>query len=70
MNIKGKLSGIPLEVRMKEIGNLINIFQFEKLKDEKLASLPSHEYRKLQIALTLIGEPVLILLDEPTFGIT
>ncbi len=56
------------KTNMEEIYNLINSLDLYKKKDDFAKNLSGGQKRKLCIALALIGNSKLILLDEPTSG--
>ena len=49
--------------------NLIKTFNFEKLLKKQASKLSGGMQRKLSIALSLIKEPKVLFLDEPTLGL-
>ena len=49
---------------------LLNKFYFEKYKDYKAKELPQGDRKVLDILIAILGNPSIILLDEPTSGIS
>jgi lipopolysaccharide export system ATP-binding protein len=66
-NLKA-ISEIVIEnknLRVERINNLISKLELEKLKDIKTKQLSGGERKKLVIALSLLSQPRILLLDEP-----
>ncbi len=51
------------------IGELLNEFELEKHRDKKCSHLSKGMTQRLGIAQTLIGDPDIMILDEPTAGL-
>ena len=49
-----------------DLSELLNLFKIEHLRKKPYKSLSGGEQRKLLIAITLVGNPRLVFLDEPT----
>lgn len=63
-----RLRGIAEQT--KEAHELIERAGLSEHAEERLATLSYGEQRRLDLALTLVGEPRLFLLDEPSAGLT
>lgn len=48
---------------------LFNIFELAQLKDKQYKEMSTGQKRRLHLALSLIGNPDIIFLDEPTAGL-
>lgn len=55
--------------RSSKIEELINVFDLTDYKDKKVSALSGGTKQRLAIAQAFIGDPELILLDEPTAGL-
>ena len=53
------------ELRNQKINKLISEFEFEALLDIKAKNLSGGQRKKLVIAMALINDPKILLLDEP-----
>lgn len=61
--------GIPYEKLEVVIKRLANDFNFTKHLDKKVSAYSGGNKRKLSTAVALLGNPIIIYLDEPTTGI-
>ncbi|MBP5342322.1 ATP-binding cassette domain-containing protein [bacterium] len=63
------LSGLTKEDAKKVKIDIYNKFDLEKYKDKSASKLSGGYQRKLSIALSLISNPKVLFLDEPTLGL-
>ncbi|EGQ3394419.1 TPA: ABC transporter ATP-binding protein [Staphylococcus delphini] len=52
-----------------DINRIIEIFDFNKIKNKKIKQLSVGQKQRLIVSLSFIGSPSIIILDEPTAGI-
>lgn len=60
--------GIPITMLNKVIVKLSSDFNFEKHLDKLVKTYSGGNQRKLSTAVALLGNPVIVFLDEPTTG--
>ncbi len=61
--------GFSAEKSTEKINELINMFGMDEVKNSRAKTLSGGWKRKLSIAMTLISEPEVLFLDEPTLGL-
>ena len=61
--------GIGLLDRKKRIDEIIEIFDFQNVQDQKSEDLPLGFKQRLSLACALIHNPPILFLDEPTSGV-
>lgn len=61
--------GINFSDRKKRVDEIINIFDFSKIKNMKAENLPLGFKQRLSMAAVLIHNPAILFLDEPTSGV-
>ncbi|UCF38797.1 MAG: ATP-binding cassette domain-containing protein [Acidobacteriota bacterium] len=65
----GRVLGVPEERREGKIREMIEIMGLGDVRDRTAATLSGGFQRRLNLALGLIHEPGVLILDEPTVGI-
>lgn len=63
-----KLKGIPVEKRKDLIDNSILHLNLTDHRDKPAGTLSGGNKRKLSVAMATLGNPPIILLDEPSAG--
>ncbi|MEE1197731.1 MAG: ABC transporter ATP-binding protein [Acutalibacteraceae bacterium] len=61
--------GLSKQKQTEKIRELTALFGLESVLNKKASKLSGGWQRRLSIALTLIGEPKILFLDEPTLGL-
>lgn len=56
---------LPRENLQIEIKGILNVFGLELLKRERIGYLNEEDKRKVCVALSVLGKPELLLLDDP-----
>lgn len=69
MRFFGKLSGVDGENFDKKIDELLELVKMDKWKNSKVKSFSKGMLQRLGLAQSLVNDPKLIFLDEPTDGI-
>jgi ATP-binding cassette, subfamily A (ABC1), member 3 len=63
-----KIKGIPSQLCKGQILDILSRLDLLKHKDKAMTNLSGGMQRKLSVAVALLGNPPIILLDEPSAG--
>ncbi|MGX7164370.1 ATP-binding cassette domain-containing protein [Enterococcus massiliensis] len=69
LEILGQLHSLPKKIARKKAIELLKQFQLEQAADRKVSQYSGGMKRRLDIAASLLGDPKVLFLDEPTTGI-
>jgi sodium transport system ATP-binding protein len=64
-----RLNGIEEEVIQKRLENIFTIFDMKNFRDRRVDKLSSGMKQKVSLARTIIHDPEVLILDEPTLGL-
>jgi len=70
MYFKAALRSIPKDAAKKRMGSLLEFIGFAHPVDTMVRDLPSGVKQQISLAATLLHEPEIIFLDEPTSGVS
>jgi ABC-type multidrug transport system ATPase subunit len=68
MQLFGYLKGIPAEKMREEIAALMEEVQLNHVADNRVKTYSGGMKRRLSVALSFLGDPSIMFLDEPTTG--
>uniref|UniRef100_A0A8C8VGV2 ATP binding cassette subfamily A member 10 n=1 Tax=Pelusios castaneus TaxID=367368 RepID=A0A8C8VGV2_9SAUR len=69
LRIFAKIKGIrPKEIE-QEVQKVLTMLKIKNIKDCQASSLSSGQKRKLTLGIAILGDPQVLLLDEPTAGL-
>ena len=69
LNFVAAAKEIPSTIREKEIQQWMSFFKLEEKSNELIVNFSHGMRRKLSLCAALLGEPKLLLLDEPSLGL-
>jgi ABC-type multidrug transport system ATPase subunit len=69
MHLFGAFRGIPLDVLEESIDFYAQTLQLTHMLNSRAGDLSGGQKRKLCIALSLLGNPPVVIMDEPTAGV-
>ncbi|XP_078427106.1 cholesterol transporter ABCA5 isoform X1 [Cetorhinus maximus] len=68
LKILAMIKGIPAQEIDKEVLNVIKELDMEAIMDVRAEKLSGGQKRKLSMGMAILGDPKVLLLDEPTAG--
>ena len=68
MDLMGKMFGLAKQHRKERIKQLLDLVGLEEWGDQKIGKYSKGMVQRLSVALALINDPVVLIMDEPTIG--
>ncbi len=68
LDFVGKMFGLATQLRKERIKQLLDLIGLKEWGDKKIGNYSKGMVQKLSIALALINDPVVLIMDEPTIG--
>jgi ABC-type multidrug transport system ATPase subunit len=65
----GQLRGMPIKDLNPQVEALLKLLGITELADRRCEGMSTGEKQRVQIARTLVGNPPVLILDEPTLGL-
>jgi len=65
----GRLKGLTKSSARAQVDRLIPLLSLKEYRDKKIKTLSGGTQRRVLIALALLGDPPILVLDEPTAGL-
>nr|XP_033816948.1 ATP-binding cassette sub-family A member 9-like isoform X2 [Geotrypetes seraphini] len=69
LRVFAKIKGIPSKEVENEVKNIMTVLEINNIQDSQARALSGGQKRKLTFAIAVLGDPKVLLLDEPTSGI-
>ena len=69
LQLMADLNHLPREEGRRRIADLLDRFDLVELAGRMVATYSGGEKRRLDLAMTLVGDPRIVFLDEPTTGL-
>jgi len=68
LDFMGKMFGLATQARKERIKQLLDLVGLKEWGDKKIGNYSKGMVQKLSVALALINDPVVLIMDEPTIG--
>ncbi len=68
LDFMGKMFGLVKQHRKERIKQLLDLVGLEEWGDQKIGKYSKGMVQRLSVALALINDPVVLIMDEPTIG--
>jgi len=68
LDFTGKIFGMPKQSRKERIGQLLELVGLKEHAKRKIGKYSKGMVQRLSVALALINDPMVLIMDEPTIG--
>lgn len=68
LDFTGKIFGMPKQARKERVGQLLELVGLKEHSKRKIGKYSKGMVQRLSVALALINDPTVLIMDEPTIG--
>jgi len=68
LDLMGKMFGLPMQSRKEKIDQLLELVGLKEWRKKKIGNYSKGMVQRLSVALALINNPMIMIMDEPTIG--
>jgi len=68
LDFMGKMFGLVKQARKEKIKQILDLVGLEEWGDQKIGKYSKGMVQRLSVALALISDPIVLIMDEPTIG--
>ena len=68
LDFMGKMFGLATQARKEKIKQLLDLVGLEEWGDKKIGKYSKGMVQRLSLALALVNDPMVLIMDEPTIG--
>lgn len=68
LDLIGKMFGLTAQARKEKIKQLLDLVGLEEWGDKKIGKYSKGMVQRLSLALALVNDPMVLIMDEPTIG--
>jgi ABC-2 type transport system ATP-binding protein len=68
LDFTGKMFGLPVQIRKKRNKQLLDLIGLKEWGKKKIGNYSKGMVQRLSVALALINDPMVMIMDEPTIG--
>jgi len=68
LDFMGKMFGLAAQARKEKVRQLLDLVGLKEWGDKRIGKYSKGMVQKLSVALALINDPVVLIMDEPTIG--
>jgi len=68
LDFTGKMFGLATQAKKEKIKQLLDLVGLEEWGDKKIGKYSKGMVQRLSLALALVNDPVVLIMDEPTIG--
>jgi len=68
LDFMGKMFGLPMQNRKEKTSQLIDLVGLKEWGNKKIGKYSKGMVQRLSVALALINDPMVLIMDEPTIG--
>ena len=68
LDLMGRMFGLPSQIRKEKAKSLLDLVGLKEWAKKKIGSYSKGMVQRLSVAVALINDPIILIMDEPTIG--